>query len=388
MLTDALRELRDQRIRITPKPALSRMHQEVTAQLAVPQAPTRTTLQPQSSTPLDRRDSSRSELMQSTDDDEDEPISKRGKIALNETKQEVSVPAPDPKSKNGVVYWKFFNPGNRTFLELTDGKLQIIGSRRIQMLIESVPANSKFINAHLYVQKNDTFEAIEYCARCKENGIPNVFCVLPRRGREHDFPWITFRITCTSTAKHWKGSLFWIGAEFLLDPTQGTVMKVFSPPIHVQSKVKGKDLVASSSSIERVSSRESMRLDTPSPSPSATLLRTSSSNSIANSNFSPALTANSSSAAPSPAASPIAGQSSTSLAQPQAHAQIQLQALAAAAQLQSSSGPKSTPTTSSPTSSSVLPNSALSALLSSMMVNGISSPKNENGQLPTQPVKT
>jgi hypothetical protein len=79
-------------------------------------------------------------------------------------------------------------------------------------------------------------------SRCKENGIPNIFCILPRRGREHDFPWITFRITCTSTAKHWKGTLFWIGAEYLLDPTQGTLTKYFSPPIHVQSKVKSKEI--------------------------------------------------------------------------------------------------------------------------------------------------
>jgi len=83
---------------------------------------------------------------------------------------------------------------------------------------------------------------IDNCSRCKENGIPNVFCILPRRGREHDYPWITFRITCTSTAKHWKGSPFWIGAEFLLDPTIGNIVKVFSPPIHVQSKVKSKEL--------------------------------------------------------------------------------------------------------------------------------------------------
>jgi len=110
------------------------------------------------------------------------------------------------------------------------------------MLIESIPPNSKFINASLYVQKNDGYEMIENCSRCKENGIPNVFCVLPRRGREHDYPWITFRITCTSTAKHWKGSPFWIGAEFLLDPTVGNIVKVFSPPIHVQSKVKSKEV--------------------------------------------------------------------------------------------------------------------------------------------------
>lgn len=155
-------------------------------------------------------------------------------------KDDVSFPSNFP-GKQGVIYWKFFNPGNRTFLELSGGKLQIIGSRRIQMLIESIPNNSKFLSAHLYVQRNDRHEMIEFCARCKENGIPNVFCVLPRRGRENDYPWITFRITCTSTGKHWRGSPFWIGAEFLVDPTTGTVAKVFSPPIHVQSKVKNKD---------------------------------------------------------------------------------------------------------------------------------------------------
>jgi hypothetical protein len=90
-------------------------------------------------------------------------------------------------------------------------------------------------------KKNDSCEMIEFCPRCKENGIPNIFCVLPRRGREHDYPWITFRITCTSTAKHWKGSPFWIGAEFLVDPSQGSLIKVFSPPIHVQSKVKSRE---------------------------------------------------------------------------------------------------------------------------------------------------
>lgn len=156
----------------------------------------------------------------------------------------IAVPqiSPDGTLKQSTVYWKFFNPGTRTFLELCSGKLQIIGSRRIQMLIESIPANAKFINAYLYVQKGEAFEVIENCNRCKENGIPNVFCVLPRRGREHDYPWITFRITCTSTAKHWKGSPFWIGAEFLVDPSVGNVIKVFSPPIHVQSKVKSKDI--------------------------------------------------------------------------------------------------------------------------------------------------
>jgi hypothetical protein len=138
--------------------------------------------------------------------------------------------------------WKFFNPGTRTLLEVLGGRIQIIGSRRIQMLVEAVPATSKFLNATLYIQNGDKFESIENCARCKENGIPNVFCVLPKRGREYDSPWITFRITCTSTAKHWKGSPFWIGAEFLTDPAKGTISKIFSPPIHVQSKVKSKDL--------------------------------------------------------------------------------------------------------------------------------------------------
>lgn len=69
---------------------------------------------------------------------------------------------------------------------------------------------------------------IENCLRCRENGIPNVFCVLPRRGREHDFPWFTFRITCTSTAKHWRGSPFWIGAEFITDHSNpSNVTKVY-----------------------------------------------------------------------------------------------------------------------------------------------------------------
>jgi len=142
-----------------------------------------------------------------------------------------------------IVYWKFFNPGTRTFLKLSNGKLQIIGSRRIQLLIEALPNQCKFVTANLYVQKNDSFEMIDKCTRCKENGIPNVFCVLPRRGREYDSPWITFRITCTSTAKHWKGSAFWIGAEFISDPDDiKNSIKVFSPPIYVQSKVKSKDL--------------------------------------------------------------------------------------------------------------------------------------------------
>eukprot|EP01118_Nematostelium_gracile_P011536 TRINITY_DN410_c0_g1_i1.p1 TRINITY_DN410_c0_g1~~TRINITY_DN410_c0_g1_i1.p1 ORF type:complete len:808 (+),score=164.21 TRINITY_DN410_c0_g1_i1:196-2424(+) len=175
----------------------------------------------------------------------------------------------DPNLKQTLVYWKFFNPGTRTFLELSSGKLQIIGSRRIQMLIESIPPNSKFINASLYVQKNDGYEMIENCVRCKENGIPNVFCVLPRRGREHDFPWITFRITCTSTAKHWKGSPFWIGAEYLLDPTAGTIIKVFSPPIHVQSKVKSKDLAEKAQS--KYNLKMSQEAVKPSPNPSSSV---------------------------------------------------------------------------------------------------------------------
>jgi hypothetical protein len=100
-----------------------------------------------------------------------EPQVKRGKTLTTSSptvgsKQEISISIKDPNQKNGVVYWKFFNPGNRTFLELIDGKLQIIGSRRIQMLIESVPQGAKFIKANLYVQKpNDTYEVIEYCAR-------------------------------------------------------------------------------------------------------------------------------------------------------------------------------------------------------------------------------
>lgn len=174
----------------------------------------------------------------SDEKDEDEDLLMKGEEDSPEKTIAVPQLPTDPGQRQGLVYWKFFNPGTRTFLELIAGKLQIIGSRRIQMLIESIPTNSKFINAALYVQKNEAFEMIENCVRCKENGIPNVFCVLPRRGREHDYPWITFRITCTSTAKHWKGSPFWIGAEFLLDPTIGNMIKVFSPPIHVQSKVK------------------------------------------------------------------------------------------------------------------------------------------------------
>ncbi len=174
---------------------------------------------------------------QDDDDEEDEPDSKRSK--LGGSKQEITLAIPDPKHKDGVVLWKFFNPGNRTFLELVGGKLQIIGSRRIQMLIESVPPGSKFITAHLYVQKNDNFEVIEYCTRCKENGIPNIFCILPRRGREHDYPWVTFRITCTSTAKHWRGSLFWIGAEFVLDPVTGNITKFFSPPMYQEREKVG-----------------------------------------------------------------------------------------------------------------------------------------------------
>jgi len=226
------------------------------------------------------------ELSQSLDDDDDddEPDFKRGKVG-NESKQEISLAIPDPKQKNGVVYWKFFNPGNRTFLELVDGKLQIIGSRRIQMFIELVPSGSKFVKAHLYVQKNGVYEVIEFCGRCKENGIPNVFCILPRRGREHDYPWITFRITCTSTAKHWKGCLFWIGAEFLTDSANGIISKVFSPPIYVQSKVKGKDLLniggertpSPSNELVRTKSLESMHS---SPSLTTDLLRTKSVESI------------------------------------------------------------------------------------------------------------
>ena len=104
------------------------------------------------------------------DEEEEEPQVKRGKSGASTptggSKQEISISIKDPNQKNGVVYWKFFNPGNRTFLELIDGKLQIIGSRRIQMLIESVPQGAKFIKANLYVQKpNDTYEIIEYCAR-------------------------------------------------------------------------------------------------------------------------------------------------------------------------------------------------------------------------------
>jgi len=190
--------------------------------------------------------SSRASLAESKDEDEDDEDGFPAQEEEDDGKEKtIAVPqiSMDPNQKQGLVYWKFFNPGTRTFLELSAGKLQIIGSRRIQMLIESAPSNSKFINAALYAQKNEGYEMIEFCGRCKENGIPNVFCVLPRRGREHDYPWITFRITCTSTAKHWKGSPFWIGAEFLLDPSQGNIIKVFSPPIHVQSKVKTKDLV-------------------------------------------------------------------------------------------------------------------------------------------------
>ena len=148
---------------------------------------------------------------------------------------------PVASAEKGV--WKFFNPGNRNFLEVLQGKIQIIGSRRIQMFIESVPSNAKFLNAQLYIQKGDTYDLIQNCVRCQENGIPKVFCVLPRRGREHDYPWVTFRITCTSSAKHWKGASFVIGAEFLKDPSSSTnsIARFFSPPINVQSKLKTKD---------------------------------------------------------------------------------------------------------------------------------------------------
>jgi len=404
VLSDTLREVREQKLRFLPKPPpilASSPTSSAHSILRTSSAPSITSveLKPQPK---------KIELRESTDfdDEDDEPISKRGKVAVNESKTEVSLPTPDPKQKNGIVYWKFFNPGNRTFLELTEGKLQIIGSRRIQMLIESVPPNSKFVSAHLYVQKNDNFEIIENCARCKENGIPNVFCVLPRRGREHDFPWITFRITCTSTAKHWKGSLFWIGAEFLIDPTQGTIMKVFSPPIHVQSKVKGKDLVSSSSSVERVGSRDSMRLDTPSPSPStsntpSTPLNLRVSGPVPNVSASPNPTGSTS---PSPSASPATHASSPyPLVQPQVQQpQIQLQALAAAAQQATvSSTPVKSPTANAPVSASpptttqttvssgnaspVANNSSLSALLSSMMANP--NVLKESGQ-PIAPVKT
>lgn len=167
--------------------------------------------------------------------------------------EEKAIPVPQvlQLDKNGatskhIVHWKFFNPGTRTFLELTLGKLQIIGSRRIQMLIESVPRGSKYESSRLFVQNGEHFESIDNCARCKENGIPNVFCVLPKRGREYDHPWVTFRITCTSTAKHWKGSPFWIGADFISE--SGKKFQVFSPPIYVQSKVKTKDLERTTSS--------------------------------------------------------------------------------------------------------------------------------------------
>jgi len=439
MLNEALRELREQRQKCIVLPA-----QRNAPPIKLDSVPTSITPQPSLESMKIERPSSAQKVDKNIDldDDDDEPMAKRGKLAPNESRQEVSLAIPDPKQKNGVVYWKFFNPGNRTFLELTEGKLQIIGSRRIQMLIESVPANSKFINAHLYVQKNDQFEVIEYCSRCKENGIPNVFCVLPRRGREHDFPWITFRITCTSTAKHWKGSLFWIGAEFLVDPTQGSLMKVFSPPIHVQSKVKGKDLLNSSSgSIERVSSKENMRLDTPSPSQSPSpLMRTGSIPNNLN-GASPSTPTSSSSPlerllsrenvkllAPVLSSNSLT-QSNTqpnaaSILQPQAHAQIQLHALAAAAQLhnqgtasQSTVSQSTASTTATTTSTQAAPtaatslatalssktallsnSTALSAIISMMSTNATSQPSEiENSaspqtpppsQLQTSPVKT
>jgi len=186
-------------------------------------------------------------------DDEDEEVNDMEEVQDSSDKsiavpQTMSFSNSSEEKKQSLVYWKFFNPGTRTYLELSGGKLQIIGSRRIQMLIESVPPTAKFITANLYVQKNDTYEVIDNCARCKENGIPNVFCVLPRRGRENDYPWITFRITCTSTAKHWKGSPFWIGAEFLVDPATGLISKVYSPPIHVQSKIKSSEIQRTNSS--------------------------------------------------------------------------------------------------------------------------------------------
>eukprot|EP01117_Protostelium_nocturnum_P015934 TRINITY_DN6208_c0_g4_i1.p1 TRINITY_DN6208_c0_g4~~TRINITY_DN6208_c0_g4_i1.p1 ORF type:complete len:845 (-),score=290.55 TRINITY_DN6208_c0_g4_i1:548-3082(-) len=116
-----------------------------------------------------------------------------------------------PEKRPSVIYWKFFNPGTRTYLELSGGKLQIIGSRRIQMLVEGLPSpGCKFIGAHLYVHKmtncpepqiplpsqliatplpanmdhklvdrskkqSHNYEMIENCLRCRENGIPNVF---------------------------------------------------------------------------------------------------------------------------------------------------------------------------------------------------------------------
>lgn len=207
----------------------------------------------------DTNDESAEEVMDSTD--------KRIAVQQNTSIANTFMSHISQENRPTVVFWKFFNPGTRTFLELIGGRLQIIGSRRIQMLIEGLPAGSKLTGAHLYVQKTSshpgfsnmlnvstedvhnngnwphTYEMIENCLRCRENGIPNVFCVLPRRGREHDFPWFTFRITCTSTAKHWRGSPFWIGAEFVCDPLNPQIIKVFSPAIHVQSKVKSKDLL-------------------------------------------------------------------------------------------------------------------------------------------------
>lgn len=159
---------------------------------------------------------------------------------LHQTLETVRVPI---SSVDRSVTWKFFNPGNKTMLDTSSGKLQIIGSRRIQMLIENLPQGATFVSAQLYMQKGESYEMIQNCIRCQENGIPKVFCLLPRRGREHDYPWVTFRITCTSSGKHWKGASFFIGAEFLMDPSSGmtTIVRFFSPSINVQSKLKSKD---------------------------------------------------------------------------------------------------------------------------------------------------
>jgi hypothetical protein len=151
-------------------------------------------------------------------------------------------------STNGAPLWRFFSPGNRNFLDTKDGRLQIIGSRRIQMHIESLPVKATFLNAALYIEKVVAdrgvaeFELIQTCVKCQENGIPKAFCLLPRRGREHDTPWVTFRITCTSSIKHWRGASFRIGAEFQLDPNSANnITRFFSPPINVQSKLRGKE---------------------------------------------------------------------------------------------------------------------------------------------------
>jgi len=206
------------------------------------------------------------DVMDTSASEEQDSVDKRIAVFQNTSICNTFMSQIPQENRPSVVFWKFFNPGTRTFLELVGGRLQIIGSRRIQMLIEGLPPGSKLTNAHLYVQKTSShpgftnmvntdqeltqnpswphsYEMIENCLRCRENGIPNVFCVLPRRGREYDFPWFTFRITCTSTAKHWRGSPFWIGAEFVTDPMNPQVIKVFSPAIHVQSKVKSKDLM-------------------------------------------------------------------------------------------------------------------------------------------------